>query len=55
MTAALLQPCSLQVLLASDKIEIPKSSQLHSNTVASSGVVVPAYIKRMIDNHSLGT
>jgi len=46
----------LQALLASDhKDKIPKSSQLHSNTWPSSGVVVPAYIKRMIDHHSLGT
>jgi len=55
MMAALLQPCSLEVVSASDQIEIPKSSQLHSNTWPSSGVVVPAYIKRMIDHHSLGT
>ena len=54
MTAALLQPCVCR-LLASDQVEIPKSSQLHSNTWPSSGVVVPAYIKRVIDHHSLGT
>ena len=30
-------------------------SQLHSNTWPSSGVVVPAYIKRVIDHHCLGT
>ena len=56
MTAALLQPCVCR-LLASDTqgVEIPKSSQLHSNTWPSSGVVVPAYIKRVIDHHSLGT
>ena len=41
MTAALLQPCVCR-LLASDQVEIPKSSQLHSNTWTwpSSGVVV---------------
>jgi len=56
ITAALLQPCVCR-LLASDQVEIPKSSQLHSNTWTwpSSGVVVPAYIKRVIDHHSLGT
>jgi len=46
----------LQALLSSDhKDKFPKSSQLHSNTWPSSGVVVPAYIKRVIDHHSLGT
>jgi len=54
MAAALLQPCVCR-LLASDQVEIPKSSQLHSNTWPSSGVLVPAYIKRVIDHHSLGT
>jgi len=58
MTAALLQPCVCRLFLpqASDrKDKIPKSSQLHSNTWPSSGVVVPVYIKRVIDHHSLGT
>jgi len=54
MKAALLQPCVCR-LLASDQVEFPKSSQLHSNTWPSSGVVVPAYIKRVIDHHCLGT
>ena len=57
MTAALLQPCVCR-LLASDQVEIPKSkikptSQQHM--AIKWCVVVPAYIKRVIDHHCLGT
>jgi len=43
------------VFAEGNQVESLKSSQLHSNTWPSSGVVVPAYIKRVITYHCLGT
>jgi len=52
MKAALLQPCVCR-LLASDQVEIPKSSQLHSNTWPSSGVDCSASLHQKSDRSSL--